>query len=241
MVREVDGSNIGMLPLQSADAWAPTSSAAPLIATPVAIHGNSLKTWPMDNFQVDRVQVSMMTDGRPLRADVELWQGPDYTPMKMRVYVEDGRARPFHAIIETPYNAPNTVAIRNTNAMEFPLTAYVEVDRAVTGNLGIASGKLVFQNTTVMQGGSVYSFAIRPEVERVQVLLQTDGRNLKARVELMEGPNNDKQIIEVYSSDGMSRPFYAIIATPGNSIGSVVRITNEHSMEFPFTASVGPA
>ena len=177
----------------------------------------------------------MVTDGRPLNANVELWHGPDYTPTKMSVYLEDGCLTPFNAVIETP-KAGNTIAVRNTSPMEFPLSACVEADNGST-NLGSVVNSL-YQRVTprLCQGGSITSFPFDSSVERVQVLLKTDGRNLKARVELMQGPNNDKQIIEVYASDGKKNPFFIVIETPGS--GNSIRLLNENTMEFPFQAFV---
>jgi hypothetical protein len=71
------------------------------------------------------IQVSLATEGRPLNANIEMWQGPDYTPSHMKVYIEDGNLRPLNAVLLTP-SASNTVAIYNTGNLEFPFYATVE-------------------------------------------------------------------------------------------------------------------
>jgi len=197
----------------------------------VLVQGGSLKTWSYASTAVDRVQVVLTTEGRPLDADVELWQGPDNTPCKMRVYSEDGSTRPFSAVIETP-RGPNTVAIRNIGQIEFPLAAYVianDVDEPISD----------FRATSMtVQGGALRTYPFDPSLESVEIMLKTDGRPLNARIELLQGPNNNKQVIELYTEDGLDRPFFCIIETMGS--GNVVRVVNTAPVEFPMTASVQP-
>jgi len=180
---------------------------------------------------VEQVQVNLATEGRPLDADIELWHGPDNTPCKMRVYVENGEVRPFSAVIETP-RGPNTVAVRNIGQIEFPIAANVNAQ-----SVAQPSADCLAESKTI-QGGALRTYAFDPTVDSVQVLLKTDGRPLNARIELLQGPNNNKQVIELYTEDGCDRPFFCILETPGS--GNVVRIVNTAPVEFPMTAGVVP-
>eukprot|EP00591_Stephanopyxis_turris_P008469 CAMPEP_0195514856 /NCGR_PEP_ID=MMETSP0794_2-20130614/6118_1 /TAXON_ID=515487 /ORGANISM="Stephanopyxis turris, Strain CCMP 815" /LENGTH=335 /DNA_ID=CAMNT_0040643185 /DNA_START=134 /DNA_END=1141 /DNA_ORIENTATION=- len=209
-------------------------------ATPVKVQGGSLKTWSFESGAVQRVQIAMRSEGRPIDAEVELWQGPGNNPQTMRVYVEDGSVRPFSAVIETP-RSPNTIAIRNTAHMEFPFSACLvadTLDLGPAGSLGVSDHSNGMNSQRTIQGGALKTYPFDPSVQSVQVLLKTDGRPLDARIELLQGPNNNKQVIELYSEDGLLRPFYAVLETPGS--GTVVRILNTATMEFPLSAWVEP-
>jgi len=202
---------------------------------PITVQGDTLRTCSFDE-TVGRVTVYLKTEGRPLNANVELWQGPDNSPQRMSVYLEDGSLRPFRCTIESP-GSSNSVSIRNTGQMEYPLSAALEVD--TNGDTEKLSDVLMEQyKFRTIQGGAVYTTPFPPAVQSVQLCLKTDGRPLKARVELLQGPNNNKQVMEVYTEDGDERPFYVIIATPG--VGNVVRIVNTATIEFPLVASIEP-
>lgn len=205
------------------------------------VQGGSLRTWSFaDQHKIDMIQVHMKTDGRPMNANVELWQGPDNVPQKVAVYVEDGRARPFRCFFATPYSG-NSISIRNTNTLEYPLQAILE-----GGKVGMDDPetkekmeRIQTSKPKICQGGATITERFNPEVQSVQVFLQSEGRPMECRIELIQGPNNVKQVMEVYTEEGSIRPFYAIIETPGYGTG-VVRIINSSTMEFPFTATVQP-
>ena len=215
--------------------------------TPIKVQGGSLRTWSFSNPNVNRVQVLMKTDGRPLISNIELWQGPDNTPQKMGVYIEDGNIRTFNVIIETPRAAGNAVAIRNTGHLEYPLEALVDAElydpsKPESENhsplLNTINEVKELNTAKILQGGAIRTYPFDPSVSSIQCLLTTDGRPLNARIELIQGPNNNKQIIELYAEDGNERPFFAIIETPGS--GNVVRIVNTAPMEYPLMATVEP-
>jgi len=197
----------------------------------ILVQGGSLRTWTYRSPTVERVQVSLRTEGRPLDADVDLWQGPDNTPVRMRVYVENGKLAPFNCVIETP-RGNNTVQVKNIGQLEFPIQATVDHE-----NVDIPSADCL-EDSTLIQGGALRTFPMEPHVDSVEVLLTTDGRPLNARVELLQAPNNNKEVVELYTEDGLDRPFFCILETPGG--GTTVRIVNTAPVEFPMQCSVVP-
>jgi hypothetical protein len=207
------------------------SRGGPMPDSTILVQGGSLRTWSYRSPAVEQVQVVLSTEGRPLDADIELWHGPDNTPVKMRVYVENGQLRPFSAVIETP-RGPNTVAIRNIGQIEFPIAANV-----IAEDVDLPSPETQSSGMTI-QGGALRTYPFDPTVDSVEVLIKTDGRPLNARIELLQGPNNNKQVIELYTEDGCDRPFFCILETPGS--GNGVRIVNTSPVEFPMACAVVP-
>lgn len=203
---------------------------------PILIQGGTLMTWSFRDETIDHVKVLMKTEGRPLNANVDLWKGPDYTPQKMSVYIEDGCLRPFCAIIATPHDG-NAVAIKNTAEMEYPLEAMV--DNVESSDIGTATEFMLQRKPLeTIQGGALKTYSFSPMVESIQILLTTDGFPMYGRLELLQGPNNRKQVMEIYTSDGLKRPFYAILESPGS--GNVVRVLNTGHLEYPMKALLEP-
>eukprot|EP00980_Cylindrotheca_fusiformis_P029889 scaffold24012_cov186-Cylindrotheca_fusiformis.AAC.2 len=211
----------------------PPPGPGPDTAPLVTIQGGSLKTWSLPSFNMQSVQLLMKTEGRPLDSEIDLWQGPDNTPYKLRIYVEDGAQRTFNVIVPAP-RGPNTVCIRNTANLEFPLLASVNPSMEAVDNMILPEGS----TPRTIQGGALRTYPFNPDVQSVKVMLTTDGRPLNSRIELLQGPNNIKQVMELYTEDGLERPFFAIVETPG--AGNVVRIVNTATMEFPLTAMCEP-
>ncbi|KAL7581247.1 hypothetical protein ACA910_006020 [Epithemia clementina (nom. ined.)] len=227
------------------------------------IHGYSLRTWSLtsscssdnDKSNIEMVLLFLKTDGRPLKANVEVWQGPDHTPQKIQLYMDDGRLRPFIIVMETSPSSPHSViAIQNTAAMEFPLSACIDVevreipvrnsshrpfDNDMVGTVDSRQeGDAPVPLQQQLEGGSVVTWFYDVRVESVLLMLQSDGRPFYARVELLQGPNNIKQEMDVYKENGTDRPFSMIIPTPGN--GSTLRIVNTGPLEYPLILLVEP-
>merc|ERR1719235_1524494 len=198
----------------------------------IQIQGETLRTWAFKSPAVETVQVELGTEGRPLEATVEVWNAAGNTPFQARVYSEDGEIRPISAVLEIP-RGPSTVAVRNIGQMEFPMAALVTEEFAM-GPSGEHQDAAQY-----VQGGALKTYPLDPTVDAVEVLLPTGGMPMNARIEILQGPDTNKQVIELYSENGLDRPFFCTFATPWS--GNVIRILNTGPMEYPLPASVVPA
>mmetsp|Transcript_43352 Transcript_43352/g.52535 ORF Transcript_43352/g.52535 Transcript_43352/m.52535 type:complete len:294 (-) Transcript_43352:178-1059(-) len=210
----------------------------------VRVQGGALKTWSYPSPDLERVFVELESDGppegNPLRAQIELNQGPDNTPWRMDIYSGKGRLRPCKFWVETP-GETNAVFIRNIGPLEFPFNAGVGTEMEEDGSdstMVVSEDLFQMSSDYIVQGGAVRVYDLDPSVSYAKVVLRTDGRPLNASVELIQGPNAPKYTIDVYTEDGDLRPFVFIMKAPG--VGNSIRIVNTGTQEFPLTAAVGP-
>lgn len=196
----------------------------------------AIKTWSFDNPDIESLQVRLFNEGLPIEAVLDLWQGPNHTPTQAIIYSEDGNQHPLLAkilLMQRSNHGSHTIGLRNTAPMTFPCTA--DVGATTTADPSLM--RLLNAPEEVVQGGALHTFTLDPYVDRVRVLIKNDvfgdGRPLHARIELLQGPNNKKQVMEVYTDDG---PFFCEMETPGS--GFVVRVVNISPIEFPLGAVV---
>jgi len=182
------------------------------------------------------VQVGIDSNGRPVEALIELWIGPDWTPMKVKAYTEDGLMRPIQSLIGTR-NKAAAIDINNTGPGDFPLNAAAAYAKPPLAN--VRQELLTANQGRYIEGGAVHSVNFDATVDQVQVLLYTDTRQLNAQVELLNGPNNFKQKFEVFTNNGMLNSLYVVFNSPGS--GNVVRVTNLAPLEFPCKAFIASA
>lgn len=209
------------------------SWALPSISPVKRVEGESRHTFNFGDISQEVVQVAMETNGRPMNADIEVWIGPDWTPMKLKTYCDDGLVRPVQALVGTRNKAAQ-VEIRNTGPYEFPLD--VACSYAKGPLTEIRSAIPAQQEARYVEGGAIYSIPFDPSVDQVQVLLNTDTRQLNTVVELLNGPNNIKQQYEIFTNNGLLNSLYVVFNTPGS--GNTVRIKNLAPLEFPCKAFV---
>ncbi|KAG7337771.1 hypothetical protein IV203_017799 [Nitzschia inconspicua] len=146
----------------------------------------------------------------------KFWTGPDSTPQRISVRSDNGMDYPFSAVLEVPPDQ-SSIAIRNLGPMEFPMGACVvaDVEDAMAGGNKVAGTGAIVRTLDdlgmhmfINGEDSMESFRFEKHVESVQVLLKTDGRPLHARLELVQGPNDSKQTIDIFSENGETQPFW---------------------------------
>jgi hypothetical protein len=200
--------------------------------------GNTVRTWqiPLD---VERAQVFLKTNGRPMKAKVELWVGPIRTVHTMDMDVEDGEESVYRALLKFKKAGP-TLRIITSEDDALPVLAGVQVLPPEKSDLVASFTEQVWKDSpkTKIQGGpttggngAVRVFPIDASVDQVQLVFwskDTSKKSLKAKIELLQGPNNYKQVYDLQCGGG-SQPFHLVLDTPG--AGWVIRIYNKKFVE----------
>jgi len=188
------------------------------------IEGQTRKTWSFPDISKDRALVAVGSEGRPVHADIDLWIGPDWTPFKLNAYSEDGKLRPIQTLVGTR-NKPANIDIVNTGPYEMAINAgAVYATGAMTEVAQRPKGQ-------ICQGSSIRSYEIAPSTKQLEVCLRTDGKQLNAKVELLNSPNNPKQTYEVFTNNGELSSLCMCFNTP--DVGTTVRVHNLATVEFP--------
>jgi hypothetical protein len=192
------------------------------------IEGLTRHAFGFNDLTRDTVQVAMQSpSGRPITSEVNLWLGPDYTPFQLKCHSEDGKNFPVQTLVGTKKYAVN-VEVKNTGPYTHPLNAACSY---AVSPLAEASKEIQYEEGTYIEGGAVKMQPFPPEIDQLQVLLKTDGKQLKAKIELLNGPNNVKQEFEVYASNGAATSLFIVFETPG--AGNAIRVKNLASLEYP--------
>mgnify|MGYP003322492134 CR=1 FL=1 len=79
-------------------------------------------------------------------------------------------------------------AIKNTGYIEFHISC------TVNQNTNTFSGGNPYK--TIVQGGALNTWSFDSGSQSVEVIIDTEGRPISSRIELLQGPNNKKQVIE---------------------------------------------
>eukprot|EP00980_Cylindrotheca_fusiformis_P004204 scaffold912_cov119-Cylindrotheca_fusiformis.AAC.20 len=203
--------------------------------------GGTVRTYKMPIW-ANKCQMLFTTDGRPLKAEANLWLGPLRVVHTLKVDMEDGAKTPYQATL-TFKKMGQVLKVSTSDTLEFPMLAGVYVpnpDRAeelqmnteeVWKSANPEQKKRIQGGSTLGGGGAVRYWQIPPNVQSVQLLgwsKDVGKKSFKLKIEVLQGPNNIKQGFFLQCGGG-TQPYHSVIQTPG--AGSVIRITNQKFLE----------
>eukprot|EP00751_Fragilariopsis_kerguelensis_P002115 CAMPEP_0170821938 /NCGR_PEP_ID=MMETSP0733-20121128/43421_1 /TAXON_ID=186038 /ORGANISM="Fragilariopsis kerguelensis, Strain L26-C5" /LENGTH=298 /DNA_ID=CAMNT_0011183921 /DNA_START=876 /DNA_END=1772 /DNA_ORIENTATION=- len=209
--------------------------------------GGTVRTWDIPP-ETERLQYVLETNGRPLKAKVELWEGPVRLLHSMDVNLEDGSQTPYKGMLAFP-KGQKALKISTTGSQEFPCTFGAEVpsfDRtkqlmAFQNDVWDSNPKHTMQGNVNEGGlGAVKAFPISDNIESVQIMWwskDTGKRSCKSKIEVLQGPNSIRQVFDLHC-EGSTQPYHAIIETPGT--GWTIRMWSKNPMEYPHEIVVEP-
>ncbi|GAX23503.1 hypothetical protein FisN_14Hh324 [Fistulifera solaris] len=232
------------------------TSASPLQAIPFELvpdmplqrldGGNTVRTFQMPP-GVERCQLYFTTEGRPLKAKVELWCGPLRTTHTMVIDSEDGIKFPFRAVLKFKKMYPPQVVKVSTFDPEFPMYAGVMPAGKERNKAIAAYTDAVWENSvkTKVQGGNikpkgggaVRTWSFDASVKSVQLVIWSfyvGKKSFNLKVQVLQGPNNTPQEFDLKCGGG-SQPYHFICEMPG---GGTIRIVNNKFVEDGLTEVV---
>jgi len=211
------------------------SAAQPVLWSPDKVAdiriegGKTLKTFKMPA-HAERVQYMLKSpNGRPIKAKVELWIGPNRCVHEFIYDCMDGLAFPIKATLQFKKLSP-VLKVSTNGAYEFPLECGVFVpspDESKT--IGQITENMFY--TAPMKdrvqggmnygkgssGGAVRDFDIDPTWDKTQIMVWSKDagkKSFKTNIEILQGPNNQKQHLNLRCG-GSTQPYHAVINTPG--------------------------
>lgn len=199
--------------------------------------GKSLRTYKMPQ-GCDRCQIMLKTNGRPMKALIELWCGPIRRTHMTDIDLQDGAKTPFKELIKfknTDSAGPMVLRIGTKESFEFPVMAGVRPltpEQSKEANAFTEEVWMTRGIKTYSQGAkTIRRVPIPAAVDQVQLVVwakDVGKKSFRAKIELLQGPNNVKQKYTLQCGGG-SQPYHAILQTPGP--GWALRLTNLKNLE----------
>jgi hypothetical protein len=198
--------------------------------------GKTIRTYKMPPGTL-RAQYMLRTNGRPLKAKVEVFIGPARTTHTCNVDSMNGKESPVRGTIQFKKDVDPMLRITTTGPSTFPVEVGLTVPSPVrseelaaitTETFDTAPVKMLSQGGTAPNDnvGSVRSFEVPADVDAVQLVTwsrDVGKKSLKARVEVLKGPNSQRQTIYLQCG-GSTQPWHGVIETPG--AGWIIRVRN---------------
>jgi hypothetical protein len=203
--------------------------------------GKTLKTFAMPS-HAERVQYILTSpNGRPVKAKVELWIGPNRCVHELIYDCMNGLTYPLKSTMQFKKLSP-VLKVSTDGTFEFPLECGVFVpspeESKVVGGIcedmfysAPMKDRVQGGSTIDNKGGAIRSFQIDPSWEKTQIMVWSKDvgkKSFKTNIEVLQGPNNAKQHLNLRCG-GSTQPYHTVIDTPGS--GWMIRCNSKKYLE----------
>lgn len=204
--------------------------------------GGTVKTYKLPSW-ADRVQYHLETEGRPLKATVNLWIGPIRQTHNLKCNVEDGKRTPYSGTLKFKKDLAPVLKLSTGDSGDFPVKFGVYVPTAerskeihkftqsVFDAANPAEKQKIQGGHTEGGGGAIRYWSIPANVASVQLIGWTKDvgkKSFRLDIEVLQGPNRVDQMYSLQCG-GSCQPYHSIIQTPGD--GCVFRLKNKKFVE----------